>query len=370
MQAALRLWILTVFIFVAIYYLYVKRVSEGFYTTAVAQRPKSYGYPTQTLNGVIYTYAGDNPNRYQIGFSNGVAMYIGAYGRDGRPVYAGPVYLPQPNATVTYINKDTGYMYTWPDAPGEIPRQRYGIFYPADPFNNLDYTIDTTLYKDVGVVSATSPSNLGNNTSSMRATACGELKTLQQEYIKKLAEVRTAINDLSGTTDIAMKLKTENMKYQYEFSEECTPLVNTRVFTRLQGIPRSACRDLASVDDPVTETLLQNYDTTNLKIYQEEIKINDNLKTINDTIELTSCDVTEFSFSADNDVGTINTEELREKLNELSPYFISPGTLDFVTKYLVGNGILDTALFSSSEILKSVNSSLSYIKTVADNEFK
>jgi hypothetical protein len=106
-----------------------------------------------------------------------------------------------------------------------------------------------------------------------------------------------------------------------------------------------------------------------LKLYQEEVVILDNLKTINDTIALTACQVRNFAFSADYDVGTINTEELRAKLNELSPYYISPGTLDFVTTYLVGNGILDTALFSSSEILKSVNSSLSYIKTIADKEF-
>lgn len=225
------------------------------------------------------------------------------------------------------------------------------------------------LTKGVGTVSPVSLNNLGSNVSAIRVTACGELATLRQKFMEKLTELRTDMNDLSGTEVLALKLKTENMKYQYRFSEECNTLVNLKALDGLEIGRDASCRDLASVDDPITGTLLQNYDTTNLKLYQEEVVILDNLKTINDTIKLTACEVSDFTFSADYDVGTINTEELRAKLNELSPYYISPGTLDFVTTYLVGNGILDTALFSSSEILKSVNSSLSYIKTIADKEF-
>ena len=221
----------------------------------------------------------------------------------------------------------------------------------------------------IGAVTTVSPNRIGSDVSEARTTACGELGTLRQFYIAKLTELRTAMNDLSGTEVLAYKLKDENMKYQYQFSEECNTLVNLTALNGIEVGRDAACRDMASVDDPITGTLLQNYDTTNLKLYQGEVIVQDNLQTINDTITLTACDVSGFTFSADDDVGTINTEELRAKLNELSPYFISPGTLDFVTTYLVGNGILDTALFSSSEILKSVNSSLSYIKTIADKEF-
>lgn len=225
------------------------------------------------------------------------------------------------------------------------------------------------LTKGVGAVLPVSQNSLGSNVSASRVTACNELATLRQKFMEKLTELRTAMNDLSGTEVLTLKLKTENMKYQYQFSEECNTLVNLKALNGLEIGRDASCKDLASVDDPITSTLLQNYDTTNLKLYQEEVVILDNLQTINDTIALTACEVSDFTFSADYDVGTINTEELRAKLNELSPYYISPGTLDFVTTYLVGNGILDTALFSSSEILKSVNSSLSYIKTIADKEF-
>jgi hypothetical protein len=178
------------------------------------------------------------------------------------------------------------------------------------------------------------------------------------------------MNGLSGTQALAVKLKNETMKFQYQFSDSCTQFVNETSFSGLEKIPRDACIDLASQDDPITGTLLPNYDTTNLTLYREEIRILDNLKTINDTITLTGCAVSNFTFDANTDVGTINTEELRAKLNELSPYYISSGTLDFVTTYLVGNGILDTALYTSSEILKSVNQSLGYIKTKADPMFK
>jgi hypothetical protein len=233
----------------------------------------------------------------------------------------------------------------------------------AEPFQASPLTTG------IGAVTTISPNRIGSDVSETRRTACGELRTLRQFFIAKIADLRAAMNDLSGTEALAYNLKTENMKYQYQFSDDCTKLVNLTALNGIEVGRDAACRDLASVDDPITGTLLQNYDATNIKLYQEEIRIQDNIDTINDTIKLTACDVSGFTFSADDDIGTINTEELRAKLNELSPYYISPGTLDFVTTYLVGNGILDTALFSSSEILKSVKSSLSYIKTIADKEF-
>jgi hypothetical protein len=226
-----------------------------------------------------------------------------------------------------------------------------------------------SLTTGVGAVLNGSPNNMGSDASATRAIACSELATLRQFFMDKIADLRNAMNDLSGTEVLAYQLKTENMKYQYQFSENCTNLVNLDSYTGIQNVPRVGCMDLASVDDPVTSTLLPKYDTTNLTLFQEDVNIQDKLQTINDTILMTGCKVKDFEFSAEDDVGTINTEELRAKLNELSPYYISPGTLDFVTTYLVGNGILDTALFSSSEILKSVKSSLSFIKTIADKEF-
>lgn len=213
------------------------------------------------------------------------------------------------------------------------------------------------------------PNNINSNAISTRETACSELRTLRVKYMETIAELRNKMNDLSGTQVLAYKLKNENMKYQYEFSEKCTDLVNRTSFTGLENVPRTACIDLASGDDPLYNTIIPGYDTTNMKLYQEEITIQDNLDTINDTIELTGCDVSGFEISVDYDIGTVNTEELRAKLNELSPYYISPGTLDFVTTYLVGNGILDTALFTSSEILKSVKSSLTFIKGISDKQF-
>jgi len=218
-------------------------------------------------------------------------------------------------------------------------------------------------------VKAASKNNINSDMSATRVNACLELTALQSFLMETIAKLRTEMNKLSGTEVLAYELKTENMKYQYRFSEECTDLVNRTAFTGLENVPRTACVDLASEDDPLYNTILPGYDTTNMKLYEEEITIQDYLQTINDTINLTGCDVSGLSFSADDDVGTINTEELRAKLNELSPYYISPGTLDFVTTYLVGNGILDTALFTSSEILKSVKSSLTYIKGISDKQF-
>lgn len=40
------------------------------------------------------------------------------------------------------------------------------------------------------------------------------------------------------------------------------------------------------------------------------------------------------SFSVDTNIGTLDTESVRMKLNELSPYYLSPGTLKYITSYL------------------------------------
>ena len=108
---------------------------------------------------------------------------------------------------------------------------------------------------------------------------------------------------------------------------------------------------------------------TNTELYRQDLTIGDNVDIINDTMMLIQCDISGVEYNADDDIGTINVEEIQAKLNELSPYYISSGTLDYVTKYLVGNGILDTALYSSTQILREVNNTLTQAKVISDKIF-
>jgi hypothetical protein len=126
---------------------------------------------------------------------------------------------------------------------------------------------------------------------------------------------------------------------------------------------------LASQDDPLYNNVLPAYDTTNTELYRQDLALSDTVDVINDTMTLLNCDVSGIVYNADDDIGTINVEEIKAKLNELSPYYISSGTLDYVTKYLVGNGILDTALYSSTQILREVNNTLTQAKVLSDKIF-
>jgi hypothetical protein len=210
---------------------------------------------------------------------------------------------------------------------------------------------------------------LGSLQTSSLTTACSELAELRRHFMAKIAELRKAMNDLSGTEKLGFNSKSENMKYQYQFNDKCNNLMAKTEMLYLDKKVYDGCINLASQDEVLYNSILPAYDTTNLTLYEQEWQINEFVQTINDTMKLIKCDVSGFSFSADNDVGYIDIYELRAKLDELSPYYISSGTLDFVTAYLVGNGILDTALYSSTEILKEVNGGLKSIQGIANGIF-
>jgi hypothetical protein len=216
--------------------------------------------------------------------------------------------------------------------------------------------------------------NMKINTSmadpaTARALACSELADLRKHFLLKITEVRSKMSDLSGTQVLGVALKDENLRYQNRYASNCDNLVNSTQGTGLTDIQKAACISLASQDDPLYNNVLPAYDTTNTELYKEDLAIGDNVAVINDTMTLIQCDVSGIVYSADDDIGTINVEEIQAKLNELSPYYISSGTLDYVTKYLVGNGLLDTALYSSTQILREVNNTLTQAKVLSDKIF-
>ena len=184
-----------------------------------------------------------------------------------------------------------------------------------------------------------------------------------------MAQLKAKMNDLSGTEVLGVALKDENLRYQNRYTANCDNLVNSTQGTGLTDIQKGACIGLASQDDPLFNNVLPAYDMTNTELYRQDLTIGDNVDIINDTMMLIQCDISGVEYNADDDIGTINVEEIQAKLNELSPYYISSGTLDYVTKYLVGNGILDTALYSSTQILREVNNTLTQAKVISDKIF-
>jgi hypothetical protein len=210
-------------------------------------------------------------------------------------------------------------------------------------------------------VIATSPADA-------RVTACSELLSLRKALLSKVADLRVKMNDLSGTEVLGVALKDENLRYQNRYASSCDALVNSTVGTGLTDVAKRSCIGLASQDDPLYNNVLPAYDSTNTQLFMQDLTLGDTVDTINDTIKLIQCDISGIVYSAD-DIGTINVDEIQAKLNELSPYYISSGTLDYVTKYLVGNGILDTALYSSTQILKEVNDTLTRAKVLSDKIF-
>lgn len=206
------------------------------------------------------------------------------------------------------------------------------------------------------------PNQLGAVTPSTRITACSELHSLRGQITSLVASMKRSMNDVSGlplTQRVAIAAKSENMVFQYRHTDACTTLITLANPTGLQLEKKDACIRIASQDQLLYNTIIPAYDLTNKTLYDQEDAINEMLDTINDTITLLKCrgatDISgDITFSVDDDVGTIDTDELKETLNILSPYYISGATLAYITTYLVGNGLLDSALYSSTDIFKNV----------------
>jgi len=180
--------------------------------------------------------------------------------------------------------------------------------------------------------------------------------------VNLVSSMKRSMNDVSGlpfTQKVAIAAKSENMVFQYKHTDACTALINLKNPTGLELEQQQACIRIASQDQLLYNTIIPAYDLTNKTLYDQEIAINDTLDTINDTITLLKCggstDISgDITFSVDDDVGTVDNYELKDTLNILSPYYISGATLAYITTYLVGNGLLDSALYSSSDIFKNV----------------
>ena len=361
MEPALRLWILVVIIALYVLYIYVGkrgRLFEGFQSV--------YIYTPSQIDRAVAAVGYDTSD-------NIVAkdIFMEILMNNGN-LQLRPVDIFKSEEDYNYINgiytKWVGYM-TDPENRYFIPPDRLKIPFTEVISNNMK-----SLRATAASIQSPYPITLGKSTTATnsRVTACRELNDLHKKYVDLLALARKQMDDLSGTEVLGGNLKDENMKFQYLYEDKCTGHMTLKGTVRQYDIDESnSCKRLASQDDILHNTIIPGYDMTNITLFKQAVRIEEQFDTINTVISLTACDISgEFAIDPEVDIGTINVEEIKEKLNELSPYFISSGTLDFVTKYLVGNGILDTALYTSTEILSFVKNNLETgIRPLANDQF-
>jgi hypothetical protein len=234
-----------------------------------------------------------------------------------------------------------------------------------DPVSARKYIFDNRANIQAQVLNDTNPAEYTRYTAdqptwqssgSLKDRSCKELSDAKATLKTLLANVRTPVQDMSGTAIAAQGLKAENMKYQYQFRELCS-----------QDPISDSCKDLASLDPNIFETL-GPYDATNKLLYEKEIDIQDSLDAINSVMKGVGCPITDLSgFTVEKDIGIIDSEMLKLKMEELSPYYIAPVVLQYLTKLLVGAEEIDAASQTSLTNLRTVTTNIQGIKSMLGN---
>jgi len=212
-------------------------------------------------------------------------------------------------------------------------------------YNGLQSELSTNVYSQSEVAAwTTSP------TSALTQT-CTQLDAVKRVAEVQLATLKQTMRDLSGTEVSANAMKNENMALQLKLSGLC------------QGVtPPTICQTLASQDGPLFP-LLSKYEAADDALAANETDIQNTLQTINDTYSVLGCISPNFSFDGDKDAGYVNTEELRINLQRISPYYVSPDTLKYITNAMVPGGKqLSTPLSTTADMIIDINRVIKNIK--------
>jgi len=188
--------------------------------------------------------------------------------------------------------------------------------------------------------------------TDLKARSCANLDAARNSYTIKYNQVVTATQDLSGMAIKAGAMREENLAYQNANIEAC------------KGGNRSpACISLASQEGPLF-SLLAKYDTVNNTLATSgAIDISNNLNVINTAYKFLGCAGAPLAFSQNLAV-TIDTQTLISQLNQMSPYYLSPDTLQYITTSIISGPETDKSLMTDAEMLINISRVISNIKTM------
>jgi len=184
-----------------------------------------------------------------------------------------------------------------------------------------------------------------------KANSCANLDEARSKYTLQYNKLISSMKDLNNSATKMGLFRDENMAYQTTNTAACT------------GNPSPACISLASQEAPVY-SLLSKYDNVNTVLTSTGfIDISNNIGTVNTTYRLLGCEGAPILFSP-TDTGTIDTEALLSKLNQMSPYYVSPDTLQYITNSILSSSGTDISLMTDAEKLSNIRKVINTIKTL------
>jgi hypothetical protein len=230
---------------------------------------------------------------------------------------------------------------------GGIKNERCARRALFDEYDSLMKDLTTTVY-DRSKVAAWD--------ADPKAQTCVALKVIEGNIAQAVSNMRRNIQDVSGTTVTLAALRDENLGLQNKFLQACTATTP----------PNQPCIQLAS-QEPILFPLLSQYEGVSSAAYEKEGDLNESLQAVSDTYKILGCTAgvgTRFDFDSDRDVGQIDAETLRIKLQTLSPYYLSPDTLKYITEAIIKPADVQDSLMNTADVLARVNLSVKNIKGI------
>jgi hypothetical protein len=198
---------------------------------------------------------------------------------------------------------------------------------------------------------STPQARLDSWTRDPKKETCSQITSLQTSLKDQLVTLKASIRDISGTQYTMMSMRDENMAFQKRYTRDCD--VNLT----------EDCKRLASQEEALFP-LLPQYDSVNETMFEKEVEITETIDILSDVAKLLGCSIPETSLDIENDIGVLDTDALKEKLEQLSPYYLSPGTLQYVSRYLTSGAAAQSTLNTTTETLGNMTAVVGNIQSL------
>ena len=214
-------------------------------------------------------------------------------------------------------------------------------------YDTLQSEMSTNLYDQAAVAAWK---------ANPKGQTCAQLNTLMNTFTTKLATLRTSVQDLSGTALLAGSMRDENMEYQVKYKNAC----------KTNPISRECIR-LASQEGPVF-SLLSQYNTVNNSLFSNEYDLSNNIQMLQATYDILQCTNPnpDAKFQVQSTTGFVDTSTLLTKLQDFSPYYLSPDTLTYITGSIVSATDSQASVATTSDMYINIANIINNIKTLTN----
>lgn len=213
-------------------------------------------------------------------------------------------------------------------------------------YDTLQSEMSTNLY-DQGSVAAW--------TANPKEQTCAELNKLTNLFTQQLRPFSKSVQDLSGSAILAGSMRDENMEYQIKYKDACTNPTS------------AACISLASQEGPLFP-LLEKYNKVNDSLFSNEYDLSNNIQMLQETYRLLQCTdpSPNATFQVETTTGYIDTPALLTKLQDFSPYYLSPDTLKYITGSIISGGEVQNSVLTTSDLYINIANTLNNIKALTN----